>query len=570
MLLELARSTAAEWDSWIQYLCQFEADVLHIERVSFWSLAERNASMRCDAGYVASTRVFEHGAVLLASEVPAFFDAIREARTLNVEDIRGDSRVRGLEEYCSSRGISSMLDVPVWIEGRVAGVLCHEQVGPARRWSGDEQEFAVGVGQVVASALTARAHTRAEAAARRSSFLDTVSRAVIASLDTREIASRAMALIVPGLADASILWMTNHYGRLECLGWSACDPRTRAALASWDRERRPDREGPFARRVLHQRQSVLVPDVHRAVEALDLTADERASLERLGVSAAIGVPFEVGGKAFGAMVLCSVSRHFDAEDRSLAEDIAARLAAALQNARMYGVAQDALRGRDDFLALAAHELRAPLTAMQLRIAKLVKYGRRQGNADDLKQAGEIADDVRRFDELIEHLLETARLRADGLKLAPYRCDLSHIVERCVARMADRAERAGTPIATRIEPAIVGMFDCAHIERAVLCLLDNAIKFGNRQPVDVSLRRDGLQVELTVRDRGAGIAPDQLPLIFEPFERAVSRQHFGGLGVGLYIAKAVVDAHGGTIATSSPPGGGTIFALRLPLLCPSRS
>jgi signal transduction histidine kinase len=565
MLLELARGTGAEWGSWIQHLCQFEADIMRVERVSFWTLDESASSMNCDAGYVASVREFEHGAVLLAADVPAFFEALREARALSVEDVHRDPRARGLEDYCTTRGISSMLDIPVWTEGRLAGALCHEHVGATRHWKRADQDFAVGVGQVVASALAARAHTRAEAAAQRSAFLDAVSRAAISSLDPHEIGQRALALVVPKVAGYGVVWMVNRDGGLDLLAWASSDPRQEQTMARVLRTLAGTREPTFATRVFRQRQSVLVPDLQRGVlETQNFAPEERETFEEFGITASIGVPLEVGGTTIGAMAFHATARHFNADDRALAEDIASRVAAALQNARMYGVAQEAIRSRDEFLALVAHELRTPLTALQLRTDNLLHRARRGGNAEETKRTEAVARDMRRFTDVVQHLLEASTIRAEGVKLSHGTCDLAKIVEGCVAQVAERARHAGSPIAVRTEPSIMGRFDRARIERVFLCLLDNAIKFGNKKPIELSLRRDGTQAELTVRDHGVGIAPDRLPSLFEPFVRAVSKEHFPGIGMGLYIAKAIVEAHGGTISVQSTIGEGTTFVVRLPL------
>jgi signal transduction histidine kinase len=523
--------------------------------------------MTCDAGYIASTREFEHGALLLASDVPEFFEALREARALSVEDVHTDPRARGLADYCAARGIGSILDIPVWTEGRLAGVLCHEQVGHARRWRRAEQDFAVGVGQVVASALSARAHTRAEAAAQRSAFLDAVSRAVVSSLDTHEIGRRALALVVPKVADASIVWMIDRDGGLGALAWAGADPQKEQGLDRVQRALARNRQAPnFAMRVFRQRQTVLLPDVSRAwLEKYDFAPAERAAFSEGGITASIAVPLEVGGTTIGVMSLHAAGRHFGLEDRALAEDIAARVAAALQNARMYGLAQDAIRARDDFLVLVAHELRTPLTALQLRTDSLLQKARRNGSAEDTKRTDAIARDVRRFSDVVEHVLEASTVRAEGVKLSHEACDLAKIVEGCVAHVAEQARRAGSSIAVHTESSIVGRFDRERVGRVILCLLDNAIKFGEKKPIEVSLRRDGAQAELTVGDQGAGISPDRLPSLFEPFERAgLAKEHFGGLGMGLYIAKAIVEAHGGTIAAHSTVGEGTTFVVRLPL------
>jgi signal transduction histidine kinase len=564
MLLELARGTGAEWDSWIQHLCEFEADALRVERVSFWTLGEQASSMTCDAGYVASTREFEHGSVLLAANVPEFFEALREARALSVGDVHDDRRVRGLDDYCASRGISSMLDVPVWAEGRLAGVLCHEHVGHARRWKNAEQDFAVGVGQVVSSALAARAHTRAEAAAQRSAFLDTVSRAVISSLDTQEICRRALALVVPKRADACLVWLENSDGRLELLAWKASDPRQEEILLRVRGELDRNRQPTFATQVFRQRQSVLLQDFHRAVlETCAFAPAELQAFEELGITASVGVPLVAEGTTIGAMAFHAAGRHFDTEDRALAEDIAARLGAALQNARLYAIAHDAIHARDDFLVLVAHELRTPFTALQLMTDDLARRTRRDSNAEEARRSDAISRGVRRCTDVIERVIEASTIRAEGVKLAPESCDLVQIVRGCIAQMVESARRAGTPITVHAESPIVGLFDRAGVERIVRVLVENAIKFGEKKPIEVSLRRDGSHAELTVVDHGLGIAPDRLPALFSPFERAVPKEHFPGLGMGLYVAKSIVEAHGGTITAKSAVGEGTTFVVRLP-------
>jgi signal transduction histidine kinase len=263
------------------------------------------------------------------------------------------------------------------------------------------------------------------------------------------------------------------------------------------------------------------------------------------------------------MVLLSASRRFDRKDRELAEEVAPRVATALENARIHGMAREAIRARDDFLALIAHELRTPLTALQLVTDDQQRKAQRGGDADAARRTEEIARHVRRFSSVVENVLEASRIRAEGVKLALGSCDLVAVVEGCVARLAERAQRAGSSITVRSEAPIVGQFDRERIERVVVSLLDNAIKFGAGKPIEVSVRRDAAQAEVAVRDHGLGIPEDRLRAIFAAFERAVSKDHFGGLGLGLYVAKAIVDAHGGLIGAQSGAEG-TTFIVRLPL------
>jgi signal transduction histidine kinase len=560
-LAELSRSAGTDWEGSICRILRFDAAVLQVERVSFWSLREEPRCIRCDAGYVASLESFEHGATLFESQQPEYFAALREARMLDMVDVRTDPRCRGLREYCASRGIASMLDIPVWLEGRLYGVLCHEHVGATRPWSSEERDFAVNVTQAISSALAARAHTRAEAGTRRAAFLDTVSR-LASSLDAREIASRAVSLCVPRLADAAAVMVENRGGVLELLAVKHRDPlKQRVVMEYWE----SGRWTPFlSMRVLRQGQSLLLPEVTPAVTAgYGFTGDYQHMAVSIDVRSAMCVPLAVGDKTFGTMTFAS-ARRFDADDLALAEDVASRVAAALENARLYAVAREAIRARDELLVVAAHELRTPLTALQLRTDRLLRKARGSADPAEGAESEGIGREVRRFTGLVDHILDALKIRSEGVSLACGPCDLATMVKVRVDLAAERARAAASPIALDSVPSVTGRWDRARLEKVIDALLDNAVKFGSGKPIAVSLRADGTWAELTVRDQGIGIPADRLPAIFQPFERAVPKEHFGGLGLGLYIAMAIVDAHGGSIDVTSSPGAGATFTVRLPL------
>jgi signal transduction histidine kinase len=566
LLLELARATGADWAASIRHICQFEAQVLDVERVSYWSLFPEASALVCEAGYVASRRTFEQGATLLERDLPDYFRALREARLLDVENVSTDERTRDLSDYCATRNISSMLAVPVWMEGRLCGVLSHEQVGPGRRWSAAEAEFAMGVAQVVAAALAAREQTPAEAASRRAAFLDSVSRSVLSSLDVQQSAHAATDLAVPKLAEISNVWMLRPDDKLECIASTHVDPSQQAWVMDAVRATTKQHAPVLASPVVRQKQSLLIPDTGRAMVDLygEIGPDKRAVFEAAGISAAMGVPLAVAGNTFGAMTFFAVgSRHYDSDDLALAQDVAGRLAAALENARIHGIAREAIAARDEFLVLLAHELRTPLTAIRLMTDDMIRRAQRSGDPAEQARSDSIALQVRRFCDVVDRVIEAMNIRAEGVSLALGTSDLATIVERAVWTVAERARRIGSPITVSTE-SIVQRVDWARFERVVVALLDNAIKFGAGHPIDVSLRRAEGRAELTVRDRGPGIVPHSLPAIFSPFERAVPKEHFGGLGLGLYIARAIVQAHGGTIDVSSPPGEGTTVVVRLPL------
>ena len=558
-LLELASTSYGEWPDFIRHVVQFDADVLQIERVTFWSFGDDGSTLHCDAGYVAPTRTFERGSTLLESDHGAYFAALREARVLRVEDVSADPRTRGMQDYFAIREIVSILNVPVWVDGRLAGVLCHEHSRSRRRWTAGDEDFATGAGQVVASALAARAQTRAEAAAGRAAFLDSVSRRLLESLSAREIAGRTVALVVSRFADFAMIWTRDRHRALEALASTHADPRLRSLV---EEIARGIVAGPRPRGltyVLGQRQAILYGDVSLA-DLQRLGDAQRERLTQLGLRSAMFVPLAFAGRTIGVMALFATSRHYRGEDLGLAEEVAERVAAALENARLYEVARRAVAARDEFLSLAAHELRTPLTALQLVADGAVRHGLQgatEGGDDPLSRQ------VRRLAALVEHMLDAARIRTGGLALQLEPCDLRTLVEERVANAAPRALRGGGAINVRAEAPALGRWDCARLAQVIDELLDNALKFGRNRPIEVALESNGADAVLTVADHGVGIPPDRLPSIFSPFERAVDREHFGGLGLGLHIGKAIVEAHGGSIEVQSTMGRGTTFVLRLP-------
>jgi signal transduction histidine kinase len=242
--------------------------------------------------------------------------------------------------------------------------------------------------------------------------------------------------------------------------------------------------------------------------------------------------------------------------------------AEMDNGRLYQDAREAIRIRDEFLSVAGHELKTPLTALQLyveRLGRAFRSGAPRDGAD-----GELArslDDVQRvvnrFGGLIDQLLDVSRLSAGRLVLDPERVDLGEIVREAVTQVAEEAQRRGTPITVTTRESVVGYWDRARLHQVLSNLLSNAVKYGAGQPVAVELQAVGPHGVIAVRDQGIGIAAESQPRIFEKFERAAPERQFGGLGLGLWICREIVTAMKGSIEVSSSPGAGATFTVRLP-------
>ena len=226
-------------------------------------------------------------------------------------------------------------------------------------------------------------------------------------------------------------------------------------------------------------------------------------------------------------------------------------------------AQEAVRLRDEFLSIASHELKTPLTALQLQLLG----ARDRALVGDPRVADRIERALRvgeRLGQLIETLLDVARIATGTLTLNREPFDLGDAVREVVDRFRDAATQAGCTLSASIGGSIRGRWDRLRVEQVLMNLISNAIKYGPGHPIRVSACREGDDAILVIHDGGPGIPEADLMRIFERFERAASARNFGGLGLGLYVARQIAEAHGGSITAANAKEGGAVFTVRLPL------
>jgi signal transduction histidine kinase len=232
--------------------------------------------------------------------------------------------------------------------------------------------------------------------------------------------------------------------------------------------------------------------------------------------------------------------------------------------RALASAREAVRVREEFVSVAAHELKTPVTAMRGQAQLLL----RRLNDTNALDPGRLRDSLQRIDaqsrklaRLIEQLLDAARLERGTFSIEPHTVDLRAVVQDILASSPQR-QRLVTQLPTA---PLLGHADEARLEHVLLNLLDNAAKFSPQGgDIEVTLEApDAATARLSVRDHGLGIPPQHAAHIFERFHQAHGESHRSGIGLGLYIAKQIVDLHAGTIRVEFPSSGGTRFVVDLP-------
>lgn len=232
-------------------------------------------------------------------------------------------------------------------------------------------------------------------------------------------------------------------------------------------------------------------------------------------------------------------------------------------------AEEAIRARDEFLSIASHELKTPLTTIILRIQSTLDSILNQSLAnfsgEKLVSSLNIAhDQTRRLQNLIKDLLNFSLITTGKLELELKEDDLTTLVKSVLNRFEDHLTLAGCSVKLEASQHIKGLWDQVRLDQAISNLLTNAIKYGEGTPIEITVTSEGDKARITVSDKGIGIDPKVQKTIFERFKRGTSEIKFQGLGVGLFIVKQIVEAHGGRVLVKSKLGEGSKFTLELPI------
>lgn len=423
-------------------------------------------------------------------------------------------------------------------------------------------------GAVRAVAGTTRDVTERKRAEDEQHFLKEATAALVSSLDYGETVARLAKLAVPALADWCSVYVVAD-DRLEQVALEHID-REKLELARELRARYPIQlDAPRGLgRVMRTGEPELLEDLSDA--ALARMARDPRQLElllRLDLGSAIIVPLEARGRRPGGMMLVRDRSRptFTRRDVAVAMELAVRASIAMENARLYSEAQEAIRGRDNVLAVVAHDLRNPLDAVSMAAGLIAKHGKCQ-DAMSVKQLETIQRATGRMERLVGDLLELSNLQAGQLRIERGVHEAEALLAEVFELSEPKVKEKGLVLARegRVE-GVQLLGDRGRLLQVFTNLVDNAIKFcrpGDRITLAASAEPE--VARFAVSDTGPGISPADLPHVFDPFWTDAKRHAQKGTGLGLSIAKNLVSAHHGRLWVESVLGRGTTFHFTVPV------
>ena len=271
------------------------------------------------------------------------------------------------------------------------------------------------------------------------------------------------------------------------------------------------------------------------------------------------VPMLSRGNALGALrVIAHSGRGFTGQDVEALDEVARRCATAVQAERLREQRADEVRAREEFLAVAAHEFRSPLTVISLAAAAL------RGDIGDRRHLiGEIEREGGRMTMLVQELLDAAKLRIGELRLDLETVDLVAETRAVLRELDYELASSGSKLTLNAPPELLGRWDRMRIHQVLANVVSNAIKYGDGRPIELTLDASRDRATVSVTDHGIGILASDVDTLFEPFVRATPARRYGGLGLGLFIVRRIVEALGGEIDVRSDVGMGSTFTVTLP-------
>ncbi|MBX9256539.1 PAS domain S-box protein [Desmonostoc muscorum CCALA 125] len=546
-LVQLARSKTFQQgnlNASVREITETAARTLLVERVGVWLYNEERSKMECIDLYDVNTKEHSFGSSLLKTNYPAYFQALEQERSIAVDDARNDIRTQELSEsYLSTFGITSLLDAPIWLEGHLVGVVCHEHIGQGRQWTLEEETFAGSIADFVTLAIEASQRNTAQEALRQS---EAQFRAIF------ECSSIGIALI-----DMKAQIVDTNVALCEILGYSR-EELYGKRFTNYLCRQKGDLE------IYKQLVSGIGTDLGKTsrVEVKGQPADrhriemERCCLHQNGslVWTHISVSVIPGSNGQAEFFLAMI------------EDITERKQTELKLRASQEAAEAASRAKSEFLATMSHELRTPLNAI-MGLSQLLQEEivgslneKQKEYIDCIYGSGE------QLLAVINDILDLSKVEAGKEELLLLPLAVSEICNYAISTVRDRALEKGLGLTCEIDPeADTCIADERRIKQMLLNLLTNAVKFTPAGEVSVVVKKLPQGMKFIVSDTGIGIDSSQFEFLFEPFKQLDSKlnRQYEGTGLGLALTRKLARLHGGDVTVKSTLGEGSEFTLFLP-------
>lgn len=402
-------------------------------------------------------------------------------------------------------------------------------------------------------------------------FLLEASKILSSSLDYNVTLAIVAKLVVNNIADYCIIDVLEG-NKLERLVVKVSD-RTKQSLANEMFNYPPDPNNKLAiYDAAKTGEPIIIKEVtDEWLKSVSKHPREREIVKELKLTSHVFAPLISRGKVIGVLTIASMEKGFsyDRQDVQYIKEIATRAGIAVDNARLFSQAQEALRTRDEFLSIASHELKTPLTSvllnLQLILHKIHNAANEKIEMSEIVNMIEISKkQSERMSRLITDLLNISVISTGRLQVEREPLDLSGLVDDILNRFTVQFEKAHMKVILKNRKPVWGHWDRIRLEQVISNLISNAIKYGKSKPLTVEVMHEKGRAIVKVKDRGIGIKEKDMAHIFERFKRAVSSKDFKGLGVGLYISRQIVEAHGGTLSVKSTEKNGSTFIVDLPL------
>jgi signal transduction histidine kinase len=550
-LVQLARSKTFQQgnlNAVLREITETAAQTLLVKRVGVWLYNEERSQIECIDLYDVSTKEHSFGNSLSQENYPAYFQALEEERTIAADDAKNDTRTQELSEpYLCVLGITSLLDAPIWLEGRLVGVVCHEHIGELRQWTLEEETFAGSIADFVTLAIEASERNIIQEALRQS------------EAKFRAIFERSSIGI--GLIDMKAQIVDTNPVLCEILGYSReelSDKRFTDYISIQKGDlklykqlvseigKNSEKTSRFGFQLSQEEQAV---DKHR-IETERRCLHKDGSLIWTHISVSV-IPDSNGEPEFFLAMI---------------EDITERKETELKLRASQEAAETASRAKSEFLATMSHELRTPLNAIMGLSQLLQQEIVGSLNEKQNEYVSCIYSSGEHLLAVINDILDLSKVEAGKEELLLSPLPVSDLCNYAIWTVRDRASEKGLKLTCKIDlQEDICIADERRIKQMLLNLLTNAIKFTPAGDVSLVVKKVPQGINFTVSDTGIGIDPNQFQFLFEPFKQLDSRlnRQYEGTGLGLALTRKLARLHGGDVTVKSTLGEGSQFTLFLP-------